>query len=484
MIASLRELNSKKELFRQQREAQWDMVSAKGYDEKSMGGAYHRRIRDVYRFLIPPDSRVLELGCAAGKILGGIDPKEGLGVDFSKEMIARAKSSYPELKFIHADVHKLSTIKGPFDFIILSDLINDVWDVQTVLEEVLKLSTPKTRILLNVQSHLWELPLRMTMGLGLSIPKLPQNWFTRDDILNILNLTGFQVIHQWQEILLPLDIPVLNKLFNRYLVKFWPLNHLALSNFFVTRLAPLGQESHKQPSVSIVVAARNEAGNIDDIFRRTPEIGSKTELIFVEGHSSDNTYETIKKAIAANPGRNARLFRQTGKGKGDAIRKGFKEAKGDVLMILDADLTVSPEDLPRFYNALLGGKGEFINGVRLVYPLEKEAMRFFNIIGNKFFSLTLSWLLGQPIKDTLCGTKVLWRRDYEVIEANRSYFGEFDPFGDFDLIFGATKHNLKLVDLPVRYGSRNYGETNISRWRHGLLLLKMVVFAAKRLKFR
>jgi glycosyltransferase involved in cell wall biosynthesis len=213
-------------------------------------------------------------------------------------------------------------------------------------------------------------------------------------------------------------------------------------------------------------------------------MGGGTELIFVEGHSRDHTYRVIEEVMAANPDRRARLFRQTGVGKGDAVRLGFAHARGEILMILDADLTVVPEDLPRFYGALCSGGADFINGVRLVYPLEKKSMRFFNILGNKFFSLAFSWLLGQPIKDTLCGTKVLWKEDYEKIAGNRSYFGDFDPFGDFDLLFGAVKLNLKISDLPIRYRERAYGNTNIQRWRHGWLLLKMTLFAARRIKFR
>ena len=270
------------------------------------------------------------------------------------------------------------------------------------------------------------------------------------------------------------------------MVHLWPFQHMALANLIVARpvpSAPVLPIEAKLPSVSVIVPARNEAGNIPQIFARCPEMGNQTELIFVEGHSSDDTYAAIEASMASNPGRPARLYHQAGIGKGDAVRLGFAQARGDIVMILDADLTVPSEDLPRFYEALRSGKGEFINGVRLVYPMEKQAMRFFNFLGNKFFSLTFSWLLGQPVKDTLCGTKALWRADYEKIAANRVYFGDFDPFGDFDLLFGAVHLCRKIVDLPVRYRERTYGTTNIQRWKHGWLLLKMVSIAAKRLKF-
>jgi glycosyltransferase involved in cell wall biosynthesis len=231
------------------------------------------------------------------------------------------------------------------------------------------------------------------------------------------------------------------------------------------------------------VPARNESGNIKRIFDEMPDLSGPTELVFVEGHSSDDTYEEIQKQMKIHKDVDACLYKQNGKGKGDAVRLGFSVAKGDILMILDADLTMPPEDLPRFYNALVSSKGDFINGVRLVYPMEKHAMRPLNLIGNKAFTIIFTYLLGQPIKDTLCGTKVLWKKDYEKIVANRAYFGDFDPFGDFDLIFGAAKLNLKIVDMPIRYRDRTYGSTNIQRWRHGWLLLQMVVYAARRLKF-
>jgi glycosyltransferase involved in cell wall biosynthesis len=269
---------------------------------------------------------------------------------------------------------------------------------------------------------------------------------------------------------------------NRVLVRVWPFRHLGLTNFVVARPVGCLSGGEARPSVSVVVPARNEAGNIAEIFCRLPRMGAETDLIFVEGHSKDDTLEAIQREIAAQPEQASVLLRQSGTGKGDAVRVGFAHASGDVLMILDADLTVPPETLPRFYEALVSGHGEFINGVRLVYPMERQAMRILNLVGNKLFSWAFSWLLGQPIKDTLCGTKVLWKADYERIAANRGYFGDFDPFGDFDLLFGAAKQNLKIVDLPVRYRERRYGTTNIQRWKHGWLLLKMTLFALWRLK--
>jgi glycosyltransferase involved in cell wall biosynthesis len=268
---------------------------------------------------------------------------------------------------------------------------------------------------------------------------------------------------------------------NRYIAKIFPFRLLCLTNFAVAR--PLIPPANTQPTVSVVIAARNESGHIDELLARIPCMGGQTEIIFVEGNSTDDTYAAIERAISANPQLDCKLLKQPGKGKGDAVRTGFDAATGDILMILDADITVPPEDLPRFYDIMANGSAEFVNGVRLVYPMEGDAMRFANLIGNKFFSWAFSWLLGQPIRDTLCGTKVLWKKDYQRIADNRAYFGDFDPFGDFDLLFGAAKLNLKIMEVPIRYRARRYGETNISRWSHGWLLLKMVAFAAKRIKF-
>ncbi len=398
--------------YRRERVEHWDAVARRWDRRSGLAGAYHARLERVYRFLVPAGSKVLEIGCGTGDLLAALQPATGVGIDFSGEMVRRAAERHPGLRFLQADVHELEDLNETFDVIILSDLINDAWDVQRLLRRIAPLAGRRTRVILNFYSRLWELPLALAARLGLARPALLQNWLTVADVRNLLRLAGFQTIRHWQEVLLPLPVPLLAPLANRFLARFWPFKHLALANLLVARPAP--RPLPEEPVVTVVVPARNEEGNIANIFARTPEMGGGTELIFVEGHSNDGTWAAIEREIAAHPERRARAFQQTGKGKGDAVRLGFAEAAGDVLMILDADLTVPPEDLPRFYEVLRSGQGEFVNGVRLVYPMEKEAMRFVNLLGNKFFSLAFSWLLGQPIKDTLCGTKVLRKPDYDT----------------------------------------------------------------------
>ena len=469
--------------YQNARRSHWDVIARKKMDAgKSIGAYYHARLNQIYSHLVSPGQKVLEIGCGTGDLLASLKPSHGVGVDFSVEMVKQAEKRFPNLHFINADAHD-PVLNETFDVIILSDLVNDLWDVQSVFKGLRKITDPRTRIIINTYSLVWEIPLVLSQFLGLSTKLLPQNWLTVADIENMLNLAGFEVIRNWPEILLPLEIPLLSDLLNKYVVKMWPFSILALTNIIIARKRPEEEDKKVKPLVSVVVPARNEAGNIEEILLRTPEMGSGTELIFVEGNSNDNTYEVIEKTIVAHPERTCRVFKQSGKGKGDAVRHGYEMASGDIFMILDADMTVPPEALPRFYDAIESGEGEFINGVRLVYPMEKQAMRYLNLLGNKFFSLAFSWLLGQPIKDTLCGTKVLSRQDYKKIAENRSYFGEFDPFGDFDLLFGAAKQNMKIVEMPIRYADRKYGSTNIDRWKHGWLLLKMTAYAMKKIKF-
>ncbi|UYN89662.1 MAG: glycosyltransferase [Anaerolineales bacterium] len=441
---------------------------------------YHELLARRYRSLVPKGQRVLELGCGNGRLLAALNPKVGVGIDFSKGAIALAKSRYPSHHWIQADAHELP-LSGTFDVIILSDLVNDLWDVQLLLERLKKLVHHRTRIILNSYSRLWQLPLSIFETLGLKQKTLQQNWLTVEDLENLMGLTDYQTIKTTPEILFPLKVPLLSSFLNGFLAKLPFFNLFALTNFIVTR--PMQGARAAVPSVSIIIPARNEAGNIAEIFKRVPQIGSALEFIFVEGHSKDTTYKVIEDEIEKNPQVKSLLLKQSGIGKANAVWQGFAAASNDILFILDSDLSVPPEDLERFFQAIASNKGEFINGTRLVYPMEQKAMQAANLVGNKAFSMIFSWLLGQPVKDTLCGTKVLYRSDFELLKREYELFNKVDPFGDFDLLVGSSRINLKIVDLPVRYRERKYGQTNIQRWRHGWMLLRITLAAMFSLKF-
>ncbi len=442
---------------------------------------YYQQLERHYRYFVPEGKRVLEVGCGTGDLLAAVRPKYGLGVDISGEMIRIAKEKYPELRFFAGEITDPALSAEPFDYIVLSGLLGELEDIQVFLEALQRFCAPDTRVIIEYYSYLWQYILKAGEHLGWKIPQKIQNWISFRDIQVFLTLAGFDVVRRERRILFPKSIWGISTLLNKYVGNLPGMNALTLNHFVIARPARQDEASY---SVSIVVPCRNEKGNIEQAIRRTPTFGRSQEFIFVEGGSQDGTYEEVERVIAAYPQKDIKLFRQEGKGKGDAVRLGFRHAKGDILMILDADLTVAPEDLPKFYEAIRSGKGEYINGCRLVYQMEQEAMRFLNLLANKFFGLFFSWLLETPFKDTLCGTKVLFRRHYEELAANRAYFGDFDPFGDFDLIFGAVKLNLKALEVPIRYRSRRYGTTQIQRFRHGMLLFRMCWFAMRKIKFR
>lgn len=455
--------------------------SAENRDKwKKRNRFYHKTIEQQFGFIIPQGSTVLELGCSTGDLLNSVKPGRGIGVDFSEAAIKIARQKYPHLEFYLANATDFVP-ETEIDFIIISDLITSLWDIQAFFKNVRSYVTPATKIIISSYNFIWEPVLKTGEALKLKARQPLQNWLSINDIENILRLENFEIVKVERKLLFPKYIPVFNLFVNKFLANLPAINSLDLIQFITAR--PLFSEP-KEFSVSVVVPARNEKGNIENAIIRTPEFGSHQEFIFIEGNSADGTYDEMLRVQKAYPEKDIKVMKQSGKGKGNAVREAFAAACGDVLMILDADLTTPPEDMPKFYDALRQNKGEFINGCRLVYPMEKEAMRFLNYLGNKFFGWFFSYLLGQRLKDTLCGTKVLFRKDYDRIIKNRSYFGDFDPFGDFDLLFGAAKLNLKITEVIVHYRDREYGSTQISRFSHGWLLIKMSLFAARKIKFR
>jgi SAM-dependent methyltransferase len=444
---------------------------------------YYEEEWRMMRFLIPEGLRVLDLGCGNGHLLAALRPSSGIGVDFSPGKVARAKNAHPDQTFICDDIENLKDTPDfaeAFDVIVMSDTIGSLDDCLATFQSLHRFCKPETRLIVSYYSRLWD-PLMLLYGkLAAGHRIVRRNWLSSQDIANLLQLADFDVIKREWRMLVPFRLFGLGRLINRFIATLPLIRKLCLRNYVIARARP---RPRTEPlSASVVIPCRNERGNVELAVQRMPRFCPNIELIFVEGHSADGTWDEVQRVRGAYPQFNIKAFRQEGKGKGDAVRKGFAEASGDLLMILDADLTMPPEDLPKFYDAIAAGKGDFINGSRLVYPMENEAMQFLNYIANYLFARAFTFLLNQRYTDTLCGTKVLLRGDYQQIAKNRAYFGEFDPFGDFDLIFGAAKLNLKTAEVPIRYAAREYGETNISRFSHGWLLLRMVAFAFMKLK--
>lgn len=453
---------------------------------------FHRRNRTYYedlerlhQLLVAPGLRVLEIGCGLGDLLAATRPAHGVGIERDAAIAAAARSAHPELRIVCAEAASLDPAaigeREPFDVILLANTLNTLEDVQGVIERLEGFCHARTRLVLSFHNWLWQPLLKAAETLRLRQPQPPESWLTPRDVQNLLDLAGWEVLKQGHRCLLPRRVPLLAPLANRWLSQLPLLEQLGLTHWLVARPATPAQ---RQPSVSVVIPARNEAGNIAAAISRMPLLGPATEVLFVEGHSSDATWAEIERVCAAYSGPlQLRALRQSGRGKADAVWLGFDQAIGEVLMILDADLTVRPEDLPRFYRALAEGRGEFVNGCRLVYPRSNAAMPPLNTAANRCFAAVFSWLLRQRLKDTLCGTKVIWKADYERLKAGRAYFGDFDPFGDFDLLFGAAKLNLKIVEVPVRYQERSYGSSNIAHVKEGLILARMCLHAARKLRF-
>ncbi len=444
---------------------------------------YHQRMQSFYHNKIPRNSSVLHVNCANGHVLDAVSATVGVGIDANPHYIDQAQRMYPHFQFFHGSIKDV-TITHQFDCIVLSFATMEAHDIQTLLEQLHPFCHPGTRILVETYSYLWEPVLWLTQKLGLRRPTQFKNWLSQYDVQNFLHLAGFEVITTHAHMLMPLYIPVVSWLCNVLLAPLPLIKKLCLHQNVIARpVQPV--HSLAQHTVSVIVTCRNEKGNIERVVKECPRMGKQTELIFVEGGSKDGTLEEIQRIAKQYQHEwDISCFVQEGTGKGDAVRKGFMHAKGDILMILDGDLTMPAQELPKFFEALVMGKGEFINGSRLVYSMESGAMRFLNLLANFFFGLLFSWLLDQRVKDTLCGTKVLWRKDYERIAANRAFFGLEDPFGDFDLLFGASKLNLKIIDMPIRYKDRTYGQTNIRRFWHGFILLWISLTAMRKFKFR
>jgi len=432
---------------------------------------YYDCVKRALRFVIEPGRRVLNVRCENGFLLEAVEPARGVGVEVSEEMVDIARRRYPQFEFRQADPEDLE-LRETFDY-ILFDHVSDTVDVLRAFQRLRPACEPHTRLLIYTYNHLWEPINSVAERLRIKMPMPEQSWLSERDLREVLHLAGFEWLRTYRLILFPKWVPLLSEFMNRLLARLPILNRLCMVNLLVARPVAVPRDP-KQVSVSIVVPCKNERGNVESAVQRIPVLGRHTEILFCDDKSTDGTAEEVRRVQQKYPERDIKLLDGPGVCKALNVWTGFRAAQGDVLMILDADLTVMPEELPHFLETIVQGKGEFINGSRMVYPMQKLAMKFTNMAGNKFFSMVFSYLLDQTLKDTLCGTKVLWRVDWKRIEPRLGSWGISDRWGDYELLFGAAKLHLKILDLPVHYQERIYGTTKMVRvFRNGLNMLRM-----------
>jgi len=437
---------------------------------------YHLPLTGIATSFVPEGQRVLEVGCGRGDLLAQLRPSYGVGVDVSARMIETARRRHPDLTFVIARGEELE-LGETFDYIVLWDLVPYVYDIHAVFTAVVRHCHPRTRILISTYSNAWRPLLTGAARLGLRPMHPLRNWVAPRDLANLVDLAGLEVVTERKEVLAPTRSRTLARILNGLIAHMPMFRSLDMSHWLIARPAAV---SNADLGVSVIIPCRNEAGSIADIVRRVPEMGRETELIFVENGSTDGTRACIEEQVAAADRPIVLIVREAA-GKWSAVQAGFAAARHEVLMILDADLTVIPEDLPKFYEAIATGRGELINGSRLVYGMESGAMRFLNLVGNKLFAGIMSFVLGQYVKDTLCGTKVLLRDDWERIRQLRSQLGPDDPFGDYHLLLGAALLGLKVLNIPLRYGARTYGRSNMQRFSYGGTLARLAIAGYQRL---
>lgn len=438
---------------------------------------YYGLLERLLRFLVEPDKRVLSVRCSTGAFLAAVRPRYGKGIEICHEIIDVAKRRHPQFEykvaFPDSDVFAEHFQKNErFDYILFNE-IDDTVDVRRALQNLRPLCERHTRLLITTYNHLWEPLVTLAEKLGMKVPRLEQNWLSGADLRNFLALSGYQALGSRRIVLCPKYIPLLSGFLNGFCARLPGLNRLCMTEVHVARLIPAPIDPEKL-SVSVVIPCKDERGNVEAAVCRIPRLGGRTEIIFCDDKSTDGTAEEVKRMQDTHPECEIRLEQGPGICKSKNVWTGFNAAFGDVLMILDADLTTMPEELPYFVNAIASGAAEFVNGSRLIYPVPRGAMKSANMLGNKFFSLAFSYLLNQRVKDTLCGTKVLWRSDWERIKPLLGGWGIEDRWGDYELLFGASKLNLRIVDLPVHYQERVYGTTKMTRvFRNGLVMLRM-----------
>lgn len=443
---------------------------------------YYSKLNEYLRFIVPEGESVLLLRCDDGDMLHALRPARAVGIDAEPEMIAAAGRRHPEMIFHQAQYHRFE-VDGPFEYVILNDMCGDVYDLSALLNRIAALCTPTSRVVIVQHNYLWRPLLRLAGRLGLKRPEPPQNWLSPGDLQVFLYAAGFETVAVHHKLFMPVSFMGAGRLINAALGVLPFCSRLASTQILVARLLP----DPRQPepgSCTVVLTTRNERENIEPMVKAIPRIAADTEILFVEGHSTDGTRQEIARVIDAYPEKNIRLLVQSGEGQGDAIRLGFREARGDIVVLLEADQTSPAADVRQAWEVIAAGRADYVNGSRFIYPRARGAMPAGNTLGNYLFAAWFTWFLGQRTSDVLCGLKAISKAQFRRLERQWGFLGVSDPFGDFELIFGAARLGLRICEVPTRYHPRQHGHSKTRLLKHGCMLLRMAWAATLRFKCR
>ncbi len=445
------------------RRAHFDSIAQRWDFWRDKNRYYHDSLAEFVRGVGPPDGNVLEVGAGTGDLLASVPAAHAVGLNLSKRLNELASAKHPLLDLRTFEIDHISLPDGfTADHVVMVNMLDHVHDIWELVESLQPHLGEHSLLLLTTTNPLWAPVMRLGGRLGWRVPDSPRNYLTSRDIASVLALQGIDVVESGFLLPAPKRVPVVADLLNLIVPDVPVLRYASSVQYLAARVRCV----RRPLSVSVVIPCHNEEGNIAECIARTPDFGRSTEVVVVDDGSRDETRAVVRSVMQRDP-RVRLVAYDTNHGKANAVRAGFDAATGDVLMILDADMTVAPEDLPKFLKPLQDGTADFVNGTRLVYPMAGQAMPLANFLGNKAFCFLTSWALRQRVSDTLCGTKALFRADYEKLPI----VGK-DRWGDFDLLFGAARSRLRILEIPVHYGDRKSGDSKMNVRRDGWLFLK------------
>ncbi len=415
--------------------------------------------------------------CAGNSILGQ-------NIDSNKIFIKEIDEQY-QIKHkdnIHYVNENIENILSDCDTVVISDIEHQLNPAKNLLN-LSRIVGDNTKIILLSKNMVWMILIKI-LKLFFSFSPKKNNFLPSSYLDNLYSSCNLELIRQEKIIALPINIPFLTKIINR-IFRLPLLNFFCMSNIAILKKKIKNSSNHKDLKISFIIPCKNEQDNIKVFEQKINENTEPDEYLFGDDNSSDKTSDEIDKLIEKLSDKKIIKYNGPGICKSENVYKGIDLSSGDIIVIYDADHTVSFEDIKFSVSIMKKTNVDFINCTRMIYPQKDGAMKFANFIGNTIFASLFSLLFKKKITDTLCGTKIFYKKDWEKIKENTSQWGMKDLWGDFDLLIGAYKNNLKITEVPVTYYERRENETKMtSLISNTLRMFFIVIYSYYKLRLR